>query len=194
MRNDGDKPVTNAPATTSRPRLADATPLALIRAGESTHDLQALVGVSLKTAHPVGDQTFSARIDVPPGEWLLWPEQGCALWIGASPDALPGQVRPLLADGGVDDLVALVDALAAVGVWCRDAALLTDDGWTRPRRADAVFAVLIASRATAISGVFVDRAGRAARLEVAAGGVCWTDRPTVALEWLLTSVDLPLPA
>jgi hypothetical protein len=180
-------------ALTQQPRLADATPLALVRADGSPQDFARVLGVSLDAAQLVGDQILSARIEVPPGEWLLWPERGWALWIGAGADALPSTVRRYLADGTAEDLIELIDALATAGVWCRDAALLTGDGWTRPRRADAVFAVLSARRATALRGVFVDRSGRAARLEIASGRVCWTDRPGLAVQWLLNAVDLPLP-
>lgn len=183
----------NASALTLQPRLADATPLALVRAGKRARDLERLLGVDLRAAQPVGDEILSTRIEVPPGEWLLWPQRACALWVGAKPDALPSPVRRSLADATLDSLVDLVDELAATGVWCRDASLLTDEGWSRPRRADAVFAVLVARQARAISGVFVDRLGQTARLEIAFGGVCWTDRPALAIQWLLNAVDLPLP-
>lgn len=182
-----------ASALSQQPRLGDGTPLALLRLADAEADLQRLVRVDHSSAEPVGDQILSARIDVPPGEWLLWSREACALWIGARADALPSPVRQRLTHGSVDELIDLLDQLAVAGVWCRDAAVLTEQGWSRPRRADAVFGVLAAGRAIAISGVFVDRSGHAARLEIARGAVCWTDRPSRAVQWLLTAAHLPLP-
>jgi len=169
-------------APSEQPRLGDATPLALLRMSGEDRDLERVLRLDAEHLEPVGNQVFSARIDVPSGEWLMWPEAACALWIGGRADALPSPVRHRLTHGSVDELIELVNCLADSGVWCRDAALLTEGGWTRPRRADAVLAVLAAGSAVAISGVFVDRPGHAARLEVSRGAVCWTDRPVLAIQ------------
>lgn len=62
------RPVMTISALTQQPRIADATPLALVRSGGPPHDLARALGVNLDTAQPVGDQILSARIEVPPGE------------------------------------------------------------------------------------------------------------------------------
>ncbi|MEN3281464.1 MAG: hypothetical protein V7607_2604 [Solirubrobacteraceae bacterium] len=183
--------MTSAPS--HQPRLGDATPFALLGPSARDPELARLLRIELYRPEAVGHQVLSARIDVPPGEWLLWPRAGYALWVGAGADALPSPVRHRLTNGDAADVIELVELLAHSGVWCRDAALLADEGWTQPRRAEAVFAFLATGGAAAISGVFVDRQGRSARLEVASGGVCWTDRPVLAIEWLLSAVDLPQP-
>jgi hypothetical protein len=177
-----------------QPRIGQANPLAFIRleAGDDASRWPLPVGVA--ELEPVGKRVLAARSDVPPGEWLVWPDSAWALWIGDRPDALPEPVRSGMVRGQPEDVIAMIDQLASVGVWCREAALLLPDGWTPARRADAVLEVLEASRATAMSGVFVDRAGRSARLELSAGSVCWTDCPVTALEWLLIAMDLPAPA
>jgi hypothetical protein len=142
---------------------------------------------------PVGEEVYSVRVDVPEGEWLLWPEAPAAMWVGARPDALPGAVRKRLADANAETLSGLLDRLANAGIWVREAAVLAGGEWGRPARADGVFTLLREASVSALSGVFADRAGEVARLEIAAGGVCWTDRPALAIQWLLAAYKLPVP-
>jgi hypothetical protein len=180
-------------ATPNQPRFAHATPLSLLRLKGDPQTVVGRLKVEWNKLEPVGETLYSARIDVPSGEWLIWLDAGAALWIGDRPDALPGPVRKRLIEGSPDELVQLVDRLADVGVWCREAALLIDGEWTSSKRAHTAFAALTARTATAMSGVFVDREGRAARLEVSRGSVCWSDRPELAIEWLLATANLPRP-
>jgi hypothetical protein len=142
---------------------------------------------------PVGEGVYSVRVEVPEGEWLLWPGAPAAMWVGARQDALPGAVRRRLADPPAAELSGLLDRLANVGVWVREASVLTSGEWGRRARADGVLALLRETRASALSGVFSDRAGEVARLEISAGGVCWTDRPALAIQWLLAAYNLPVP-
>jgi hypothetical protein len=181
-------------AAAQQPRIDGAAPFALMRVLGGDREIREKLRIDIAQLEPVGNGSMSTRIEVPPGEWLVWRDERWALWIGARPDALPRPVRDRLTNGDSEDIITLVDSLAMAGTWCRDAALLTDDGWTPSRRADAALAALATVRAAALSGVFVDREGRAARLEIALGGVCWTDRPALAVEWLLAAVDLPIPA
>jgi hypothetical protein len=115
------------------------------------------------------------------------------MWVGARQDALPGAVRERLDDPTAAGLSRLLDRLANAGVWVREASILADGEWGRPARADGALALLHKSHASALSGVFSDRAGEVARLEISAGGVCWTDRPAVAIQWLLAAYKLPMP-
>jgi hypothetical protein len=179
--------------TAKQPRILAALPVALLHG----HALAAALILELRGApripQPVGDGVYSVRVEVPEGEWLLWPGAPAAMWVGARQDALPGAVRERLADPRVAGLSGLLDRLANAGVWVREASVLTDGEWGRPARADGVLALLRRCRASALSGVFSDRAGEVARLEISAGGVCWTDRPGLAIQWLLDAYNLPVP-
>ena len=180
-------------ATSNQPRFAHATPLSLLWIAGDPQILVGRLKVEWSELEPVGNKLYSARIDVPSGEWLIWLDAGAALWVGDRPDALPSPVRKRLIEGSADELIQLVDRLADVGVWCREASLLIDGEWTSSKRAHSALAALTARTATAMSGVFVDREGRAARLEVSRGSVCWSDRPGLAIEWLLATANLPRP-
>jgi hypothetical protein len=176
------------------PRLASsATPVSVFPLSLERSSVPHELGLTTDQMHPVGDALFSARIDVPLGEWLVWIDAGYAMWIGGRVDALPAPVRRRLDDGDTAAVGDLVDALADVGVWLREAALLIDGDWTPSRRANSALSEIATRIVSALSGIFVDRSGHSARLEVARGGVCWTDRPALVIEWLLTTVDLPAP-
>jgi hypothetical protein len=151
------------------------------------------LAVSRDQAHVVGEDVLSAPIDVPPGEWLIWTAADYVMWVGGRVDALPAPVRRRLDGGDTNAIVDLINALADIGVWLREAALLIGDSWGPSRRADTVFREIAHGIVSALSGVFVDRLGRSARLEVRVGAVCWTDRPALTVEWLLTTVDLTTP-
>jgi hypothetical protein len=142
---------------------------------------------------PVGEQVCSVQVEVPEGEWLLWPGVPAAMWVGARQDALPGAVRERVDDRTAAGLSDLLDRMADVGVWVREASILAGGVWGRPARADGVLMMLRRSGVSALSGVFSDHSGGAARLEISAGGVCWADRPTVAIQWLLAAYKLPVP-
>jgi hypothetical protein len=173
------------------PRLAGATPVALLQLAADV--LIRLVASTGRKPDPVGDRVLSVRLDVPSGEWLIWADRECALWIGDTPTAVPGQVRERFQQGTTADIVAMIDWLADAGVWCREATILLVGGWSAVRHADEVFRDLAMSGACALSGVFVDREGRSGSLELAARGACWTDRPPLAVEWLITAASLPPP-
>jgi hypothetical protein len=183
------------PASSPHPRFSHpATPVSLLRLPRCRGWLQHDLGLDLEQMHPVGDAVFSAKIDVPPGEWLIWVDSDFAMWIGARVDALPLSVRRRLEDGDAHSIPDLLNALADVGVWLREAALLIGDEWTPSRRADSALAEISRSVVSALSGIFIDRRGRSSRLELTRGGVCWTDCPALAVEWLLAAVELPVPA
>lgn len=183
-----------SPASSLHPRLVeDSTPVSLLPLALDPSEIQRVLGLDVEQMHPVGDAVFSAKIDVPPGEWLVWVDADFAIWIGARVDALPLAIRRRLEEGDAYNVIQHVNALADVGVWLREAALLIGDAWTPSRRADTALAGISARDVSALSGIFVDRRGRSARLEVARGGVCWTDRPPLAVEWLLTAVGLSAP-
>lgn len=183
-----------SPAPSLHPRLAEtATPLSLFPTSYRVADGCDELGVTAEQWHPVGDAILSARLEVPPGEWVVWVDAAWALWIGARVDALPRAVRSRMDVSDPEALVELIDALADVGVWLREAALLLDDGWTQSRRGDGVLAQIATRVVAALSGIFIDRSGRSARLEVRSGGVCWSDRPALVVEWLVTAVHLPAP-
>jgi hypothetical protein len=176
-----------------QPRLLAALPVALLHGRALAEALiLELCGVS-GMPEPVGEGIYSVSVEVPEGEWLLWPGAPAAMWIGARQDALPGAVRKRLADPNAAVLSGLLDRLANAGVWVREASVLVGGEWGRPARADGVLALLSKANASALSGVFSDRAGEVARLEIAAGGVCWTDRPGLAIQWLGTAYKLPMP-
>jgi hypothetical protein len=156
-------------------------------------EIRGTLGLSLDQMHPVGEHILSARSDVPPGEWLVWVEQQCAMWIGGHGDALPAPVRRRLEHGDTGDVTTLLNELADAGVWLREAALFVEGMWTPSRRADIVLSEVATRGVFALSGIFVDSAGRAARLEITRGGICWTDHPTLVVQWLLKAVDLPAP-
>jgi hypothetical protein len=182
------------PAAALHPRLAaQATPITVLPLASDRHEVQRQLGVNLDQMHPIGDAVLSAKIEVPPGEWLVWLDLNSVMWIGARGDALPPVVRRRLAAGEVHNVIDQVHALADVGVWLREAALLIGDAWTPSRRADYTFAAASTLDLSALSGIFVDRAGRAARLEATCGGVWWTDHPRLAVEWLLTAFGLSAP-
>lgn len=176
-----------------QPRLLAALPVALL------HDRIAAAAVirelrgAPRMPAPVGEGVYSVRVEVPDGEWLLWPGALAAMWVGARPDALPGAVRELLAHAAEAGLLDLLDRLANAGVWVREASILTEGGWGRPVRADGARELLHGTRASALSGVFSDRAGEVARVEISASGVCWTDRPGLAIQWLLAAYKLSVP-
>jgi hypothetical protein len=176
-----------------RPRILAALPVALLHG----RVLAAAVILELRGApripEPVGEGVYSVRVEVPEGEWLLWPEAPAAMWVGARHDALPGAVRERLTAPTDAGLSRLLDRLASAGVWVREASVLAGGEWGRPVRADAVLALLLKSPASALSGVFSDRDGEVARLEISAGGICWTDRPALAIQWLLAAYNLPVP-
>ena len=181
-------------ALSLHPRIANtATPLSLIKTDAAAADARDQLGVDAEQWHPVGDVILSARLEVPPGEWLVWVDAAWALWIGARADALPRAVRGRLEAGDPEDLAELLAALADVGVWLLEAAILQGDEWTPSRRGDSVLVELATRVVSALSGIFVDGTGRSARLEVRRGGVCWSDRPALAVEWLLKAFDLPAP-
>lgn len=141
---------------------------------------------------PVGANVFSARIEVPAGEWLVWPDQHKAVWIGERPDALPAPLRRLDHDAG-PPLAQAVDQLASIGVWLREAAVRTSAGWSRSRRLGDVAADLATEQVSAICGIFIDRDGRSARLEVTLSGIWWTNHPRCTIQWLLAIYQLPVP-
>jgi len=181
-------------APSLHPRLADnGTPVSVFRVGTACSEIEDNLELSLSQMHPVGDGILSARIDVPQGEWLVWVEAEFAMWVGGRVDSLPAPVRRRLEHGDVSDIVELLNALADVGVWLREAALFVNENWTPSRRASLVLSELATEMVSALSGIFVDRSGRSARLEVVRGGICWTDHPTLAIQWLLEAVDLPVP-
>jgi hypothetical protein len=179
-------------ACAHQPRINEARPIALIHIGETQRQAEVLK-LKARELVSVGSGVASVRIEVPPGEWLIWSDGPWALWVGDHADSLPGVVRDQLMHGEPSALVETIDRLAAVGVWCREAALLIRGEWTKTRRAGLVLADLPPSGASRLSGVFVDVEGASARLEVSAAGVCWTDRPSVTIEWLLSAVTLPAP-
>lgn len=173
------------------PRLGDATPLALLR--PPAEILNRLVSAAAHQPQRVGGQVVSVRSDVPGGEWLIWADRGCALWIGDSQAAMPSLVREQFARGTTADVIEAIDWLADAGIWCREGALLLHDGWSAVRHAELLFRDLPTSDVRSLSGIFVDRAGRAGSLEFAGSRACWTDHPTLAIEWLLTAAELPPP-
>jgi hypothetical protein len=176
-----------------QPRLLAALPVALLHGRALAGDLILELRGAPRMPEPVGEKVFSVCGEVPKGEWLLWPDTPAALWVGAHQDALPRAVRERLADPTAAALFGLLDRLADAGVWVREASVMTDGDWGRPARADGVLALLGEGLASALSGVFSDRAGDVARLEISAGGVCWTDRPALAIQWLLAAYTLPVP-
>jgi hypothetical protein len=181
-------------AATLHPRFTTrAIPITLLPLTVGPIEIQRLLGFDLEQMHPVGGAVHSKKIDVPPGEWLVWDELNFAMWIGARMDALPLAVRRRLEEGEARDVINHVNALADAGVWLREAALLIDDVWTPSTRNDGALAAITTHDFSAISGIFVDKAGRPSRLEVARGGVWWTDHPRLAVEWLLTAFGLSAP-
>jgi hypothetical protein len=176
------------------PRFLGAVPVALLHDCLAAETVIAELRVGGRALEPVAPDVYSTLLDVPKGEWLLWPRLRSAMWVGARDDALPGAVRERVdRDTGVE-LPGAVDRLAGAGVWVREAAALIDGEWGRPARADGVLALLGDERLAALSGVFLDRAGEIARLHISAGGICWTDRPARAIQWLLKAYDLPMPS
>ncbi len=184
-------PMISSPAA-KQPRLLAALPVALLHGRALAAALILELHGAPRMSVPVGDGVYSVSVEVPEGEWLLWPGVPAAMWVGARQDALPGAVRQRLADTAAG-LSGMLDRLADVGVWVREASVLAGGEWGKPVRADRVLALLCETRASALSGVFSDRAGEIARLEISAGGVCWTDRPAVAIQWLLAAYKLPVP-
>lgn len=170
-----------------------ALPVALLHGRDLAAALMLELCGAPSRPEPVGEEVYSVRVEVPQGEWLLWPEAPAAMWVGARRDALPGAVRKRLADTNAEALSGLLDRLAGAGIWVREAAVLAGGEWGRPARADGVLALLRETGVSALSGVFSDRAGGVARLEISAGGICWTDRPERAIQWLLTAYELPVP-
>lgn len=182
-----------SPVSSPHRRLADnATPISIFPLAERCPAEREL-GMALDRMSPVGAAVLSGRLDVPPGEWLLWVEARYAMWIGGRADALPAPVRRRLERGDDRDIEHLLNALADVSVWLREAALLVDGDWTPSRRAYSALSDVATQPVAALSGIFVDRLGRAARLELMPGPVCWTDCPALAVEWLRTTVHLPAP-
>ncbi|WP_210492475.1 hypothetical protein [Patulibacter sp. SYSU D01012] len=176
------------------PHLGDsATPVSMFPVLCRGGMIPASLGVSGDQAFAVGEDVLSAPIDVPPGEWLIWTAADHVMWVGGRVDALPGPVRRRLEGCDTYAIVDLINALADVGVWLREAALLIGGSWGPSRRADAAVREIAKGIVSALSGVFVDRHGRSARLDVTVGAVCWTDRPALTVEWLLTTVDLTAP-
>jgi hypothetical protein len=173
------------------PRFLDAVPVALLHHCCAAEGVVSELRVAGATLEPVAPSVFSTLLDVPKGEWILWPGLRSAMWIGARHDALPRSVRERVDDGG--NLSDALNRLASVGVWVREAAGLIDGEWGRPARADGVLKLIDDERLAGLSGVFLDRSGDIARLQIAAGGVCWTDRPARAIEWLTKAYDLPTP-
>jgi hypothetical protein len=181
-------------AHSPHPSLAtSATPIAVFKLSPGHGSAQRDLGLTSDQLEPVGGALLSAHTDVPVGEWLVWVDPNYAMWIGGRVDALPAPVRHRLESGVPADVAELVNSLADVGVWLREARLLADGAWTPSRRANTALSEIGKREVSALSGIFVDRAGRSARFEVAGGGVCWTDRPAVAIEWLLSTLDLPVP-
>lgn len=176
-----------------QPRFGDATPIALLPLHHDGDPLSQLVRDDVGPLEPVGDGIGAARIDVPPGEWMLWSDPPSAVWIGDRVDALPEPVRSRLMDGSASDVVDMIDWFASVGVWCREASVLLSGGWTPPQRADVVLPRLASGGARALSGVFIDRDGRSTRLHISPGRVFWADRPAVAVEWVLLAANLTAP-
>ncbi len=183
----------SSPAAARPPRFLGAVPVALLHGCAVADAVIVELQAGGRALEPVGPDVYSAPVDVPKGEWLLWPDAHSALWVGARNDALPRAVRDRLQDLTGLEMQGAVDRLAAAGVWVREAATLIEGEWGRPSRADGVLALLADDRVSALSGVFLDRAGDIARLHISAGAVCWTDRPTLAIQWLLKAYDLSVP-
>jgi hypothetical protein len=175
------------------PRFLGAVPVALLHQCATAETVIAELQTAGATVEPVAPTVYSTLLDVPKGEWLLWPGLRSVMWIGARDDALPRAVRERVENPTDGHLSEALDRLASAGVWVREAAALIDGEWGRPARADGVLALLGDERLAGLSGVFLDRAGDIARLHIAAGGVCWTDRPARAIQWFLKAYDLPTP-
>jgi len=167
-------------------------PLALVPIG-AISGVAAELGLQLDQMDPVGDDVVSARVDVPPGEWLIWLRAGRAMWIGDRADALPAPLRRRLDRGDGTEVLARLAEFVEVDVWLREAALLVDGAWTSSRRAAELFREVAPTSIVGLSGIFVDRDGRSARLQLAPGGVAWSDRPTLAVQWMLGVARLPAP-
>jgi hypothetical protein len=183
------------PALAARPpRFLGAVPVALLHHCDAATAVTAELYAAGATPEPVAPAVYSTLLDVPKGEWLLWPVLRSAMWIGARQDALPRAIRERIQDPADGQLSEALDRLASAGVWVREAAALIDGEWGRPARADGVLTLLGDERLAGLSGVFLDRAGEIARLHIAAGGVCWTDRPARAIQWFLKAYDLPTPS
>lgn len=151
------------------------------------------LGLRIEQMNPVGDDVVNARVDVPPGEWLVWLRAGRAMWIGDRADALPAPLRRRLDRGDGTEVLARLTEFVEVGVWVREAALLIDGTWTSSRRAAELFGDVAPASIVGLNGIFVDRDGRSARLQLAPGGVAWSDRPTLAVQWMLGVARLPAP-
>lgn len=63
--------------------------------------------------------------------------------------------------------------------------------WLRPDRA---IPLLSFDDTAAMSGIFVDSQGGAARVEMTRGGPYWVDHPTRAINWLLVANHLTIPS
>lgn len=175
------------------PRFLGALPVALLYGCVAADAVIAELRTGGGSLAPVGPDVYSVLVDVPKGEWLLWPHAHSVLWLGARDDALPRAVRERLEAPARAELLGAVDRLAGAGVWVREAAVLIDGRWSRPSRADGALALLGDDRVSALSGVFLDREGEIARLHISAGAVCWADRPALAIQWLLNAYDLSMP-
>jgi hypothetical protein len=173
------------------PRFLDAVPVALLHHCAAAEGVIAELHTVGATLEPVAPSVYSTLLDVPKGEWLLWPGLRSAMWIGAREDALPRPVRERVEDPADGHVSHALDRLASVGVWAREVAALIDGEWGRPVRADGVLELIGDGRLAGLSGVFLDRSGDIARLHIAADGVCWTDRPACAIQWLIRAYDLP---
>lgn len=176
-----------------QPRFLGALPVALLHGCAAARALIIELCDAAGSPEPVGEGVYAVRVEVPHGEWLLWPAIPAVMWVGARRDALPGAVRERLGGLVPGELTGLLHRLADTGVWVREAAVLTDGEWGKPVRADGVLAMLGDAHVAGLSGVFSDREGDVARLEISTGAAIWTDRPALAIQWLLAAYELPVP-
>jgi hypothetical protein len=180
--------------TAQHARLLDARPLALIDEPAVARSIVEQLEAGGTELHPVGEAVFSARLDVPKGEWLLWTHPHAALWIGASASALPSSVRRPNAPSAAHGVAAILERLSMAGIWVREAALLRDGRWSPAQRAERLPSLLAEDTPPlALVGVFCDRRARSARMQVNDTGVVFSDRPELAIEWLLDIAGLSPP-
>lgn len=79
----------SAAAPYSSPQLGEhATPLSVFTF-DGPEPLWSHLGLTAEGVHPTGDGLFGARVEVPPGEWIIWTERNFVMWIGDHAEALP---------------------------------------------------------------------------------------------------------
>jgi hypothetical protein len=183
-----------ASAAIPHPRFAAmARPVSLLTIDRQPGFLQVELGLLDDQLHTVGDGVQSARVDVPGGEWLVWREAGRAMWIGERPDGIPAPVRRMGMTPRSGALITAVNRLADTGVWLREASLQTGEGWSSSMRATRALPRLASYDVIAASGIFVDREGQSARLDLTSTKTCWTDRPVLAVQWIMSAAHLAAP-